>query len=87
MLELAGIKSYEYSNISFLKCIKISSIFGIMSKQAVIIGGGFGGLSSAALLARDGWDVTVVEKLDEVGGRARPGRPKGMCSTSAPRGI
>ncbi len=84
MLELAGIKSYEYSNISFLKCIKISSIFGIMSKQAVIIGGGFGGLSSAALLARDGWDVTVVEKLDEVGGRARPWKTEGYVFDLGP---
>lgn len=39
-------------------------------KRAVVIGSGFGGLSAAAFLARDGWDVTVLEKNSWVGGRA-----------------
>ena len=43
----------------------------IMKRQAVVIGGGFGGLSSAALLARDGWEVTLIERLESLGGRAR----------------
>jgi len=42
-----------------------------MGKQALVIGGGFGGLSAAALLARDGFTVTVVEKNEQLGGRAR----------------
>lgn len=42
-----------------------------MGKTALVIGGGFGGLSAAALLARDGWSVTLVEKNDQLGGRAR----------------
>ena len=40
-------------------------------KTALVIGSGFGGLSAAAHLARDGFDVTVLEKNDWVGGRAR----------------
>ncbi len=39
--------------------------------RVVVVGAGFGGLSAAALLAREGARVTVVEKNDEVGGRAR----------------
>ena len=40
--------------------------------KAIVIGAGFGGLSSAALLAKRGWDVTLVEKNEELGGRGRP---------------
>ena len=38
--------------------------------NAIIIGAGFGGLSAAALLAKEGYDVTVIEKIDQPGGRA-----------------
>ncbi|MEG0298412.1 MAG: oleate hydratase, partial [Aurantimicrobium sp.] len=41
-----------------------------MTKSVVIIGGGIAGLASAALLARDGYQVTLLEKHTEVGGRA-----------------
>jgi len=41
-----------------------------MSKRVVVIGAGFGGLSTAALLAHAGHQVTVVEKNDAIGGRA-----------------
>jgi len=37
----------------------------------IIIGAGIAGLAAAALLARDGYSVTVLEARDEVGGRAR----------------
>jgi phytoene desaturase len=37
----------------------------------VVIGAGFAGLSAAVTLANKGFDVTVVEKNKEVGGRAR----------------
>ena len=40
-------------------------------KNVVVIGSGFGGLSTAAFLARDGYNVTVLEKNSWVGGRAR----------------
>ncbi len=39
-------------------------------KKAIIIGAGFGGLSLSILLARDGWDVTILEKNEQAGGRA-----------------
>ncbi len=39
-------------------------------KHAVVIGAGFSGLSTAAYLARDGYEVTVLEKNGQPGGRA-----------------
>lgn len=40
------------------------------STSAVVIGAGVAGLATAGLLAKDGYDVTVLEKQDDVGGRA-----------------
>lgn len=40
-------------------------------KKVVIVGGGIGGLSTAALLAKNGYRVTVLEKNEILGGRAR----------------
>lgn len=39
-------------------------------ETVIVIGAGVAGLATAALLARDGKKVTVVDKLEEVGGRA-----------------
>jgi phytoene desaturase len=55
-----------------------------MSQNAVVIGGGFGGLSAAAFLAKDGWSVTVVEKNQELGGRARVWREGGFLFDLGP---
>lgn len=38
--------------------------------SVVVIGGGFGGLATACYLADAGFDVTVVEKNEQLGGRA-----------------
>jgi len=38
-------------------------------RTAVIIGGGVTGLACAALLAHDGYRVTLLEKNEEFGGR------------------
>ena len=40
-------------------------------KHVVVIGAGFAGLTSAVLLAKDGFKVTLLEKNQQVGGRAR----------------
>lgn len=39
-------------------------------RDLVVIGGGVAGLAGAALLARDGWQVTLLEARHDVGGRA-----------------
>src|SRR5512140_3325497 len=38
--------------------------------KAVVIGAGIGGIATAARLARNGFDVTVLEKNEKQGGRA-----------------
>jgi phytoene desaturase len=43
----------------------------VRSKNLVIIGSGFAGLSAACFMAKAGWRVTVLEKNDAPGGRAR----------------
>lgn len=47
-----------------------------MSKKIIVIGAGLGGLSAAALLAKDGHDVTVLEKNPTLGGRAWTSKTK-----------
>ena len=41
-----------------------------MGKKCIVIGSGFASLSAACYLAKDGWDVTIYEKNDTIGGRA-----------------
>ncbi len=55
-----------------------------MGGRAVVVGAGFGGLATASLLAKDGWQVTIVEKNDSVGGRARYWREKGFTFDIGP---
>jgi len=42
-----------------------------MSKKAIVIGSGFGGMSAATYLAKAGFEVTILEKNSWVGGRAQ----------------
>ncbi|ARC58272.1 Dehydrosqualene desaturase [Frondihabitans sp. 762G35] len=47
-------------------------------KRVAIIGGGISGLASAALLAKEGHDVTLYEKSSQVGGRAASWESEGF---------
>jgi len=40
-------------------------------RNVLIIGAGFSGLAAACFMAKEGWKVSVVEKMDSPGGRAR----------------
>ncbi len=42
-----------------------------MGKKVVVIGSGFAGLSAASNLAQKGYDVRILEKNEQAGGRAR----------------
>ena len=55
-----------------------------MSKKVTIIGSGFSGLSAACYLAKQGHEVTVLEKHDNVGGRARQFEQDGFVFDMGP---
>ena len=42
-----------------------------MASTAIVIGAGFSGMSVATSLAQQGFEVTVLEKHNQPGGRAR----------------
>ncbi len=42
-----------------------------MTKKVIVVGSGFGGLASALRLRAKGYDVTLIEKHPDLGGRAR----------------
>ncbi|WP_373290546.1 phytoene desaturase [Salinarimonas ramus] len=52
--------------------------------HAVIVGSGFGGLAAAVRLGARGYRVTVLEKLDQPGGRARVFREGGFTFDAGP---
>lgn len=52
--------------------------------RTVVIGGGIAGLASAALLAREGHEVTLLEARGELGGRAGSWAAKGFRFDTGP---
>ena len=48
----------------------VSDLDSLAGESTVVIGGGFGGLSTACYLADAGADVTLLEKNEQLGGRA-----------------
>ena len=40
-------------------------------KKVIVIGSGFAGLSAASFMAKAGWDVSLLEKHLQPGGRAQ----------------
>ena len=53
-------------------------------KKITVIGSGVAGLSAASFLAKEGHDVTLLEKNDTIGGRARKFKEKGFVFDMGP---
>ena len=57
------------------------------SKRTLVVGAGFGGLAAALRARAQGHDVTLVERLDQLGGRARVFRRDGFTFDAGPTVI
>ncbi len=55
-----------------------------MQKKVIVIGAGFAGLSAASFLAKAGYQVTVLEKHHQPGGRARQLKANGFTFDMGP---
>jgi phytoene desaturase len=55
-----------------------------MKNRVVIIGAGLGGLSAAAYLAKVGYEVTILEKNQHIGGRAQVWKKNGFTFDLGP---
>jgi phytoene desaturase len=56
----------------------------VLQKKAIVIGSGFAGLSAASFLAKNGCEVTIVEKHATPGGRARSFSAQGFTFDMGP---
>ena len=55
-----------------------------MAKKVIVIGAGFAGLATATCLAKEGYSVTILEKNDVPGGRARKFETDGFVFDMGP---
>lgn len=55
-----------------------------MDKKVIVIGAGFAGISAATNLAHEGFEVTILEKHDIAGGRARVFEAQGFTYDMGP---
>ncbi len=58
-----------------------------MKKTAIVVGSGFGGISAALRMKAMGYDVSIYEKLDQLGGRARVFKKSGFTFDAGPTVI
>jgi len=56
-------------------------------KKTIVIGSGFGGIAAALRLKAKGHDVTLIEKQDDLGGRARVFKKDGYTFDAGPTVI
>jgi len=55
-----------------------------MKKKIIVIGAGFSGLAAACCLAKEGFQVTILEKNEGLGGRARVFEHEGFLFDMGP---
>jgi phytoene desaturase len=55
-----------------------------MKKRVTVLGAGISGLSASAFLAKEGFDVTILEKNTSIGGRARQFHKDGFVFDMGP---
>ncbi|WP_022793273.1 phytoene desaturase family protein [Marinococcus halotolerans] len=55
-----------------------------MKKKAIVIGGGLGGMSAAIRLQTDGYEVTLLEKNENLGGKLNRRSGKGFTFDTGP---
>ncbi len=58
-----------------------------MPKRALVIGSGFGGIAASLRARKMGFDVTLIERLDQLGGRARTFERDGHVFDAGPTVI
>ena len=57
------------------------------TQNAIVIGSGFGGIAAALLLRAMGYRVSIFERLDQIGGRARTFKKNGYSFDAGPTVI
>mgnify|MGYP006253953653 CR=1 FL=1 len=55
--------------------------------NSIVIGSGFGGIASALRLRAKKYDVTIIEKHNDLGGRARVFKKNGFTFDAGPTVI
>ncbi|MFT5354261.1 MAG: phytoene desaturase [Polyangiales bacterium] len=84
---------WPYANVVFERLLPSGRLIdpqrlplqtGADAPHALVIGAGFGGLAAAIRLGVRGYRVTVVDRLDQAGGRARVFRQDGFVFDAGP---
>ena len=60
---------------------------GATTPRAIVIGAGFGGIAAALRLRAKGYDVTLLDRLEQLGGRAQVFRRNGFVFDAGPTVI
>ncbi|MFT6736880.1 MAG: phytoene desaturase, partial [Kangiellaceae bacterium] len=55
-----------------------------MTNNAIVIGGGFGGMASALRLRAKGYDVLMIDQRERLGGRAQQFNKEGFIFDAGP---